>query len=203
VPVDRFLQYTAARNLADLLEVERRRQHRETRYVAERRAAPSIVHTFEDGREDANTRRRILSVAQGASERQALIQWLHGERSTASLAATLALAHLSQTEQRREVKRFKDRVLKRCRGCSRRRVAAGDADFVNSRGRTSLIGAEYNCPHGPLRLELHLRAVLGWQIVTTRSEGKAEASQILFAGFLHRRSIRSGIQIRKTDDRRP
>ena len=55
----------------------------------------------------------MLSVVHDGSERKAFIQWLDGERSTAALAVTLKLSHLSQSEQRREVKRFKDRILKR------------------------------------------------------------------------------------------
>jgi hypothetical protein len=46
-------------------------------------------------------------------ERIALEMWLEGERNTAPLAVALGLAHLSPSNQRREVKRFKDRLRKR------------------------------------------------------------------------------------------
>lgn len=48
--------------------------------------------------------------------------------------------------------------------------------------------------------ELAIQTGHGWKVVTTGSEEKKGASQIVFAGFLHRRSITSGIQIR---DRTP
>jgi hypothetical protein len=112
VPLDRFLQMAAARNLADLLKADARRRRRETTYVERQQSAPR-VRTLLGVEGETDARRRILSVVHGGLERTALAQWLAGEQRAASLAAALGISHLSPVEQRREVKRFKDRVRKR------------------------------------------------------------------------------------------
>jgi hypothetical protein len=56
---------------------------------------------------------RILDVAIDDTEREALGRWLHGERRTGPLARALGAGVLPVPEQRRAVKRFKDRIMKR------------------------------------------------------------------------------------------
>lgn len=111
IPLDRFLQYAAARNMFNYLKAETRRRTRETRYAQEC-SLDSLSHTVGPG-EREQTRREILALVNNASERAALQDWLDGERDSARLAITLGLSHLTPMQQQREVKRFKDRVLKR------------------------------------------------------------------------------------------
>jgi len=109
VALARFVQLAAARNLRNLMQAERRRRNREARYANEQsRASTNAV----DGRY-FDTRRVVNSVAAGGAERKALTAWLDGERDTARLATLLKLSHLALSEQRSEVKRFKDRMIKR------------------------------------------------------------------------------------------
>lgn len=108
LPLDRFLQMAATRNLGNLLEADARRRHREAAYATQDGALGSRSMSFDD-----DVRRRILSVVNEGTELKAFAEWLSGERRTASLAATLGLSHLSPREQRYEIKRFKDRVRRR------------------------------------------------------------------------------------------
>ena len=110
VPLDRFIQGAAARNLANLLEADARRRERETQFSRQRLDLISWP-TLGAGDEGTRFRRRILALADG-SERKALVAWLNGER-TPQVAAALGLSHLPEADQRREVKRFKDRFLRR------------------------------------------------------------------------------------------
>ena len=59
------------------------------------------------------TRQSILDIAIDPPEREALFRWLNGESGTTPLAQALGISALSESQQRREVKRFKDRILKR------------------------------------------------------------------------------------------
>jgi hypothetical protein len=54
----------------------------------------------------------IMSAGVGHLEKQALFSWMQ-RRATASIAAALELSDLPIQEQRRVVKRFKDRIAKR------------------------------------------------------------------------------------------
>ena len=110
VLLDRFLQHAASRNLLNLLAGEQRRRYRETRYAdgLSRAKIPNAGWQAKPG-----FFRRVLALVDEGPERTAFAQWLHGERSTERLAATLGIAHCPALEQRREVKRFKDRVINR------------------------------------------------------------------------------------------
>jgi RNA polymerase sigma-70 factor (ECF subfamily) len=109
-----FLYRAAWRNVADLLERDSRRLRREVCYARET-ATHENVATADDRNSyrEAQAKQRILDVALDAVERAALRLWLQGERRTEPLARALGLAGRSWSDQRREVKRFKDRVLKR------------------------------------------------------------------------------------------
>jgi hypothetical protein len=54
----------------------------------------------------------ISATTPDGPEREAARLWID-EAGTDAIAAALGLAHLATDEQRREVKRFKDRLLKR------------------------------------------------------------------------------------------
>jgi RNA polymerase sigma-70 factor (ECF subfamily) len=108
--------YQAAwRNAANSLRSEERRRKRQARYPVKMSVATPPSERMNDPgvsmtKSQAN---RILEVANTAIEREALVCWLSGQRRTSPLARALSLGELSQPEQRREVKRFKDRILKR------------------------------------------------------------------------------------------
>jgi RNA polymerase sigma-70 factor, ECF subfamily len=112
VSLDRYLYQASWRNMANLLNRETRRRTREQRY-SEFAAVQQAPETFTADSAHGDATRRILEVAVGRAERKALHCWLKGERRTLVLAAALGLGGLSILQQRREVKRFKDRVLKR------------------------------------------------------------------------------------------
>jgi hypothetical protein len=133
VRLDRFLYMAAWRNAVNLLNTERRRQAREKTYAE---AAP-IAHTALDFQQGAGSARRerfvrtgvtaLLETAVTDGERAALRLFLvQGERGTAPLAKALGLNDLPTSEQRCEVKRFKDRVLKRIRRAVQRSTAGSE-----------------------------------------------------------------------------
>jgi hypothetical protein len=112
VPIDRFLQVIAIRNLTDVLKADMRRQTREAAYAELQNWCVWPSETLiADRAFDAV--RRIQSVVDEGNERIALTEWLKGERRTIRLASLLGLSQLSTLDQRREVKRFKDRMRKR------------------------------------------------------------------------------------------
>lgn len=112
VPLSAFLLRAAARNLINALESERRRRDREARY-----ATDNGVITMSDPLLDAHDRPNALSgdVTIPSEEREAYELWRKGERRTEVFAQALGLSSLALADQRREVKRFKDRLLKRIR----------------------------------------------------------------------------------------
>lgn len=107
------------RNAVDRLRSESRRRAREGKYV--RRALDEARLTELDAFEMHHDVEALLSRASevdftlSTSERQALRLLLEGERSTAAWARVLDLADRPPPEQRRVVKRIKDRLLKRLR----------------------------------------------------------------------------------------
>ncbi len=104
--------------MLNLLQGEQRRRAREGRWAEEQRrtaADCSVVNLQTDWHAE------ILSVAVTDAEREAVRCWLKGERHSATLAAALHVEHLPVPDQRRMVKQFKDRILKRLR----RTLAAG------------------------------------------------------------------------------
>lgn len=111
MPLDRFLQLAATRTLANLLEAEARRRKRDARYLDAQRGGTTLTKDLLPV--DADRRRQLLSIVDPGPERRALITWLGGERRTDTLAAVLEISHLPEGEQRRVVKRFKDRIVKR------------------------------------------------------------------------------------------
>jgi RNA polymerase sigma-70 factor (ECF subfamily) len=110
--LERFIYRASWRNVADRIDSERRRRHRERRYAQEFQRGV-VFPCSEDVPSQAATLTQIAGTVIDEGERSALQLWLRGERRTAPLGAALGLAALSAAEQRREVKRFKDRVVKR------------------------------------------------------------------------------------------
>lgn len=116
-----FLLPSAVRNLQNLLQADARRRARESSYVGEQiaRSCGEILRDIEQRDLQEHLRRRALAVIVDDRERHALLRWLDGDRSSASLAQALGLSDRRLSEQTREVKRFKDRVLKRLLRASR------------------------------------------------------------------------------------
>jgi len=113
VPLGTFLLLAADRNLRNLLEADRRRRSRETRYATQCNNYLTPANPFRIADPDVGSVQLVLSAIEPGPEREALIAWMRGERRTTAFALTLNLSHLPTSEQRREVKRFKDRMIKR------------------------------------------------------------------------------------------
>jgi RNA polymerase sigma-70 factor (ECF subfamily) len=114
VPLFAFLVRAAACNVINSLEAERRRRVREARYADDAAARAKLPETVES-RYTQILIPRPHDVASDGAERRAYELWRAGERRTGVFATALGLSGLAPLDQRREVKRFKDRLLKRIR----------------------------------------------------------------------------------------
>jgi RNA polymerase sigma-70 factor (ECF subfamily) len=111
--LDRCLYRAAWRNVADSLDADVKRRRREARYATETASQDRTPEVEPSGNIDADLTRRILDFAINDAEREALRCWLTGEHGADRLAQALGVDFLPILEQRRTVKRFKDRILKR------------------------------------------------------------------------------------------
>jgi len=116
VPLDRFLRKNAWRNIANIVRGEVRRQRREqtaATMVSLVELHPAVGNDLQDelARRIAQHQRELTALP-GDIEKQ--IQRLRhsGERRTGEFAKVLGIAHLPAADQRREVKRAKDRIDK-------------------------------------------------------------------------------------------
>ena len=113
--LESFLYIASWRNAANAIRSSRSRRTREQEYA---RAVLTLSAGIAlDSDTPAAAAHDVLCITRklGADqrERRALLLLLSGERNSALLAGALGIGDLSRDEQRREVKRFKDRVLKR------------------------------------------------------------------------------------------
>lgn len=119
VPLRRFLECAARRNLANLLKAEARRRLREAAYGDQVLRSEYCDNYHEEcvvgTGEDSEFLRAMLSVISNDIEREAFLGWLRGVRKTYETAQALGLSHLSPADQKREVKRFRERIVKRLR----------------------------------------------------------------------------------------
>lgn len=112
VPLESFLYRASWCNVADALDAQVRRRSREVDFLrCQTIQEQPITQEVADVREDLQ--RYIALMAATTRERQALRLWLAGESRTEVFASALGLSELSLGEQRSELKRFKDRVLRR------------------------------------------------------------------------------------------
>jgi hypothetical protein len=111
--LERFLYRAAWRNAADSLEAEARRRRREALCLLEAARRTSLKTPESSMAHHADLASRILGIAIDDAERNALRCWLSGEHRTGPLALALGVGALTVAEQRRTVKRFKDRMRKR------------------------------------------------------------------------------------------
>lgn len=123
-----FLRMSATGDLRNILAKERRHQsHRADLTLVELFGADrnQEAGTAQEQAQDAvdgpvqDDRDMLMAMATGVvetftpGERQTLELLIEGERRTQEFARVLDVSHLPQSEQRREVKRVKDRIKKR------------------------------------------------------------------------------------------
>jgi RNA polymerase sigma-70 factor (ECF subfamily) len=119
VPLDRFLQKAAWRNVANILRGEKRRKAREEKagqeYVESAVELDPVVGNFLQQEEHVRRQQQqaeLMNTLRNPKDRRILELRLQGERRTEAFAEVLEITHLPLDTQRREVKRAKDRVDK-------------------------------------------------------------------------------------------
>lgn len=124
VPLERFLFRASWRNLLNSIDSARRRRAREEEYaqLASRGTPNSAAGIREIGVEVQSVAKK-LALAANRRELLALRFWIEGERKTQAFVDALELWHLPPSQQQMEVKRFKDRLVKRLRRMWRDSVA--------------------------------------------------------------------------------
>jgi DNA-directed RNA polymerase specialized sigma24 family protein len=118
VPLEGFLRTAARRNVANVIRGERRRKGRERKVGSEKReltvaddpAAGNIRQ--EDLARLAERRAAILAALTSPADRDVIVLWLDGVRDSSDYAAVLHITHLPTDEQRAEVERQKERILR-------------------------------------------------------------------------------------------
>jgi RNA polymerase sigma-70 factor, ECF subfamily len=119
VPLDRFLHMASRRKVANSWRGEKRRKVREER--ASRISGEALVELDPAAgnllqREKTEQRQRqqvrLMNMLPNQQDQQILALRLQGERRTEVFAEILGVTHLSIGDQRREVKRAKDRIDK-------------------------------------------------------------------------------------------
>jgi RNA polymerase sigma-70 factor (ECF subfamily) len=119
VPLDRFLQKAAWRNVANSLRGENRRKAREEKagqeYVESVVELDPVVGNLLQ--QEENVRRhqqqtKLMNTFQNPKDQQIMVLRLQGERRTEAFAKILGISHQPMDVQRREVKRAKDRIDK-------------------------------------------------------------------------------------------
>lgn len=116
VPLDRFLAAAARRNVQDLQQSEHRRKQREQRYGCQKKeanvaldpAAANILQEVQEGQE--RKVQNLLTLVKNPRDREILLLRMQGVRCTAVFARILGIEDRSLEQQRREVKRCKDRL---------------------------------------------------------------------------------------------
>lgn len=118
VPLDRFLAVASRRNVDNLLRGERRRKAREREVGSRKREAdvaqdPAAGNTRQEDLEAIAARRAAMDAALASStDREVLGLILDGVKDTAKFARVMRLSHLPPPEQRKAVRRHKDRITR-------------------------------------------------------------------------------------------
>lgn len=105
-----FVYMVAKRNLTDRLRTESALEDRQARYAATQTVV--VLPHNQTERSDIDLWACVLAVTTDPSERRAAKLWLDDARNDA-ISEALGVGFLPSGDQRREVKRFKDRLLKR------------------------------------------------------------------------------------------
>lgn len=112
-----YLRLACRRDLQNLLR-------KESRHVSGRVSLESVEYSRSDGNDisdriadELDGQRLVADLTQGmtSDERAVFALMMEGERSTRVAAEVMNIGHLSSGEQRRQVKRVKDRIKKRIR----------------------------------------------------------------------------------------
>lgn len=114
VPLWKWLVYPARRNLLNRVKSEYRRRSVEIYASNVERLEPATDDRLEHGL-DLNDLKAKMFHDWSAAERKILLLWISGERRTARFAEAIGADTLTSDRQRIEVKRLKDRVLRRLR----------------------------------------------------------------------------------------
>jgi RNA polymerase sigma factor (sigma-70 family) len=118
VPLEGFLSTAARRNILNAIRGERRRKEREQKVgsekhelsVADDPVAGNIKQ--EDSARLAERRAAILAALTNPTDRDVIVLWLDGMRESSAYAAVMHITHLPTDEQRAEVEREKERILR-------------------------------------------------------------------------------------------
>lgn len=120
VALERFLLPAAVRNVLNRRESERRRRCREQRYRCEVQRLAASRAPFDAPDAEGGLRRWILQAATNDLERAAILVLLDAPADLAAFGAAMGLRSSPAAEQRKELKRFRDRIVKRLARRSRR-----------------------------------------------------------------------------------
>jgi len=118
VPLDRFLAKAAWSNVDNLLVAERRRKQRERRAGEKKREAdvgldPLARNIQQEEQEQAEQKRQALFAAlKTPRDREILALWLDGVKDTREYARVLHITHLPFEQQKDEVYRNKERIIR-------------------------------------------------------------------------------------------
>lgn len=105
-----FVYVMARRNLSDRLRSEHARKNREARYAADHTAG--VAFDLGARRTDIDLCAFLTEVVVDPREHRAAKLWLEGAGNDA-IATALGAGHLPSLDQSRQVRRFKDRLVKR------------------------------------------------------------------------------------------
>jgi RNA polymerase sigma-70 factor (ECF subfamily) len=118
VPLDRFLAAAAWRNVDNLVRGERRRKHREREVGRTKREADVAFDPVarnirqEELRQLAAQTGAMFDALDDPKDKQIMALRLQGIRATSDFARVLDITHLPLAQQRKQVKRNKDRITR-------------------------------------------------------------------------------------------
>ena len=118
VPLDRFLSAAAWRNASNLLRGEHRRKRRERAVGGKKRQEGVVLDPAagnirrEELRELEDRKKAILDALENPTDREIMALRLDGVRDAGPFARVLGLTHLTEPEQREQVRRHKDRITR-------------------------------------------------------------------------------------------
>ena len=115
VSLFRYLYWASRRNVLDYIRSESRRRGRERAYAELITATNGDDHCAQRSRQLEQVMDLCNDVTWSSRDQRTLHRFLEGERNPAVLASVLGVSNRSPHEQRAEIKRFKDRVIKRLR----------------------------------------------------------------------------------------
>lgn len=119
VPLEGFLHVIARRRLLNALRHSAARTRWESEHAALHSSASPRLESYSLITIQQGVERALVAANLGTCDRIALSRWLDGE-DTSAIAKALEVSNLSIEEQRREVKRFKDRIKAYLRRWSQR-----------------------------------------------------------------------------------